>query len=154
MLRGRGNPNRKKSLDDHAETVESILHGLGVPIDSARMPDVDNGYGWHFKRGSAIIEIYTIEADAQGYFQVLSPIMHLPQTGLLPLYRRLLENNLQMTNASFGVFNDVVYVFNERPLQDLDPGEVEGIMTMVAGYADDFDNELVNEFGGRLYSQM
>lgn len=153
MFRGRGGNANDDPLGGHVQMVEAVLADMRVNLHAARMHDVDNGHGWRFKRGTAIIEIFVVMVDGQGYFQVLSPIMHLPHTGLLPLYRRLLENNLQMTNASLGVFNDVVYVSNERPLQDLDPSEAEGIITMVAGYADDMDNELVNEFGGRLYSQ-
>jgi ABC-type enterochelin transport system ATPase subunit len=61
---------------------------------------------------------------------------------------------MQLTNAALGVYQDVVYVFSERPLQDLDSSEASTIITMVAGYADDLDNALVNEYGGRLYSQI
>ncbi|MFW5692235.1 MAG: YbjN domain-containing protein [Chloroflexota bacterium] len=153
LFSGRNRSSRTKSLEHHAETVERILHDMDVDIENARI-DVDRGYGWTFKRGSAIIEVYIVEQEGRGYLQTLAPIMHLPETGLLPLYRRLLEYNLQLTNASLGVYFDVVYVFNERPLVALDAQEVNTIVTMVAGYADDLDNTLVNEFGGRLYSQI
>lgn len=152
MFAGRTNRGSSKSLDHFSRTVEEILTTLDVNLQEARL-DTDQGYGWHFLRGSAIIEIYITEQDGRGYLQVLSPIVHLPENGLLPFYRRLLEYNLQLTNASLGVYLDVVYVFNERPLQGLDASETNTIITMVAGYADDLDNELVNEFGGRLYSQ-
>lgn len=144
-----GNP----TLEHYAQTVESILHAMGVEPAQARL-NTEQGFGWGFRRGSAVIEIYVSEQEGQGYMQVLSPILHLPQTGLLPLYRRLLELNLQLTNASIGVYFDVVYIFNERPLKGLDANEANQIVTQVAGYADDLDNTLVNEFGGRLYSQV
>jgi hypothetical protein len=47
----------------------------------------------------------------------------------------------------------VVYIFSERPLAGLDGNEANFIISQIAGYADDLDNQLVNEFGGRLYSQ-
>lgn len=140
------------SLEHYANTVEDILEAIQVDPIQARM-STEQGFGWNFRRGSAIIEIYVSEQNGRGYLQVLAPIMHLPATGLLPLYRRLLELNLQLTNASLGVYYDVVYVFNERPLEGLDANETNNIITLVAGYADDLDNKLVNEFGGRLYSQ-
>ncbi|GAB4308080.1 MAG: hypothetical protein Kow00117_01350 [Phototrophicales bacterium] len=152
LFAGRNNRDSSKSLSHFARIVEEILTALDVNLQEARL-DTEQGYGWHFLRGSAIIEIYITEQNGRGYMQVLSPIIHLPETGLLPLYRRLLEYNLQLTNASLGVYLDVVYVFNERPLQGLDAAETNTIITMVAGYADDLDNELLNEFGGRLYSQ-
>lgn len=151
---GRGKrPEGGNNLQAYASTVERILTTIGVPVENARV-NTDQGYAWSFQRGSAIIELYVSQQEERGYFQVLSPIMHLPGTGLLPLYRRLLEFNLQLTNASLGVYLDVVYVFSERPLEGLDAVEANNIITQVAGYADEMDNMLVNEFGGRLYSQV
>lgn len=138
-------------LEQSAMTVEQILANIGVDPVSARM-SVQAGYGWNFQRGSALIEVY-ITQEERGYLQVLSPIMHLPTTNLLPLYRRLLELNLQLTNASVGVHQDVVYVFNERPLEGLDPAEADSIIRKLAIYADELDNSLVEEFGGRMYGQ-
>ncbi len=146
-------PNDHDPLLRHAQNVEAILQQIGVTPTQARL-QTEQGYGWHFRRGSAVIEIYVSEQDGRGYLQVLAPILHLPSAGLMPLYRRMLELNLQLTNASLGVYYDVVYVFNERPLIGLDPEETNNIITLVAGYADDLDNALVNEFGGRLFSQV
>lgn len=144
--------SRPQSLEHHRDTVEQILVTIGVEPAHARL-ETEQGFGWNFRRGSAIIEIYVSEQDDRGYLQVLAPIVHLPPQNLLPLYRRLLELNLQLTNASLGVYYDTVYVFNERSLQGLDHNETNEIITLVAGYADDLDNKLVEEFGGRLYSQ-
>ncbi|RMG81475.1 MAG: hypothetical protein D6712_16165 [Chloroflexi bacterium] len=143
---------KDQSLEAHAATVERILADIKVNPAEARLP-IEDGFGWSFRHGSATIEIYVSQKDGRGFLQVLSPIMHLPQTGLLALYRRLLELNLQLTNASLGVYLDVVYIYNERPLAGLDPVEANTIIELIAGYADELDNELVNEFGGRLYSQ-
>lgn len=145
-------PQQMGSLQQHATTVETILASIGVEPSRARM-NTDNGYGWSFQRGSALIEIYIAQQEGREYLQVLSPLMHVPAGGLLPLYRRLLELNLSLTNASLGVYLDVIYVFNERPLAGLDTGEANFIITQIAEYADDLDNQLVNEFGGRLYGQ-
>ncbi len=142
-----------KTLQDYAVTVEKILMAINIDPKQAKLK-TDQGYGWSFQRGSAVIEIYVTQHNDRGYFQVLSPIIHLPGTGLLQLYRRLLELNLQLTNASIGVYYDVVYIFSERLLEGMDATEANHIITMVATYADELDNELVNEFGGRLYAQV
>lgn len=146
------NRNDVKPLERHVRDVEIILQKIGVDITEAKM-SLEEGYGWEFRRGSASIEIYIVQREDKAYLQVLSPIMYLPQSNLLPLYRRLLDYNLQMTSASLGIFQDVVYVFNERPLHGLDADETDDIIDFVSGYADDLDNALVNEFGGRLYLQ-
>ena len=139
-------------LEAHAGTVEQILMSIGVDLNQARMK-TDSGFGWSFQRGSAVIEIFVSQQNGVGYFQVLSPIIHLPINGLLPLYRRLLELNLQMSNACLGMYLDVVYVFSERPLEGMDGNEANDIINLVASYADDFDDKLVGEFGGRLYAK-
>lgn len=151
MLSSRG--RRGASADQYAGLVEQILLGIGVDPALARM-NVESGFGWNFKRGSALIEIYIAQADDVAYFQVLSPIMHLPPTNLLPLYRRLLETNLQITNAAFGVHQDIIYIFSERRLEGMDAQEANTIINMVAQYADEFDDRLIAEFGGRLYNRI
>lgn len=151
MLSTRG--RRGASAGQYAGMVEQILLSIGVDPAPARMT-VETGYGWNFKRGSALIEIYITQAEDVAYFQVLSPILHLPLTNLLPLYRRLLEFNLQITNAAFGVHQDVVYVFSERRLEGMDAQEANTIINMVAQYADEFDDRLIAEFGGRLYNRI
>ncbi|MGQ9908099.1 MAG: YbjN domain-containing protein [Candidatus Flexifilum sp.] len=151
MLSARG--RRGANTGQYAGMVEQILLSIGVDPALARM-NVESGFGWNFKRGSALIEIYIAQAEDTAYFQVLSPLLHLPLTNLLPLYRRLLEVNLQITNAAFGVYQDIVYIFSERRLEGMDAQEANTIINMVAQYADEFDDRLLSEFGGRLYNRI
>ncbi len=153
-MRGRNQPaGYADNLQAYAGTVEQILAAIGIDPTAVRM-NTEEGYGWSFQRGSAVIEIYVNHQNDIGYLQVLSPIIHLPESNLLPLYRRLLELNLQLTNASLGIYLDVVYVFSERPLEGLDGNEANSIIDLVSAYADDLDDKLVNEFGGRLYAKV
>ena len=140
------------ALAGYAAMIQQILAALHIDADSARL-QVEGGYGWNFRYGSAIIEVYIHQNNEGVYFQALSPIVTLPQASLLPLYRHLLELNLQLTNAALGVYNDTVYIFSERPLQGLDQVEAESTIQHVANYADTLDDKLVNEFGGRLYNR-
>ena len=139
-------------LAQHAVMVQQALTASGIDPEQSRI-SVEAGYGWNFRYGSAIIEVYIHSNEEGRYFQVLSPIIHLPQAGLLPLYRRMLELNLQLVNAALGVYHDAVYVFSERPLDGLDQVEVSSTIARVASYADELDNKLVAEFGGRLYAR-
>ena len=151
---GRGAPKQAEEPDQLAlslQAVEGILAAIGVEPAAARMP-VERGYGWNFKRGSALIEVY-LTPEEQGYLQVVSPIMHLPAANLLALYRRLLELNLQLTNAALGLHEDVVYLYHERLLAGLDAGEADAIIRRLARYADELDDALAEEFGGRMYGR-
>lgn len=141
------------AMQTSAGAVEQILYGIGVDPASARMT-MQEGYGWSFRRGSATIEIYITQREGEGYVQVLSPILHLPTSGLLPLYRHLLELNLQLTDASLGVHLDVVYLYSERPVEGMDTDEANGMINLLAAYADELDDRLVDEFGGRLYGRV
>ncbi len=147
-----GGGDEQNPITQKARTIEAILQDIGLDPNEIRM-DTDEGYGWTFRRGSAVVEIYLSVQEGVGYLQVLSPIMHIPASATLPLYRNLLELNLTLTSAALGVYNDVVYVFYERPIEGLDGVEANDIITKVAGYADDLDDRLVAEFGGRLYMQ-
>ncbi|MCY3574052.1 MAG: YbjN domain-containing protein [Chloroflexi bacterium] len=144
-------PAPAQPLELSRQAVEGILQALGLEARSARM-QVASGFGWHFQRGSALIEIY-LTPEEQGYLQVLSPILHLPPGNLLALYRRLLELNLQLTNAALGLHEDVVYLYHERLLAGLDAVEADAIIRRLAGYADELDDALAAEFGGRLYGR-
>jgi len=139
-------------LAGYAGMIQQILEMLRIDPGSARLP-VESGYGWNFRYGSAIIEVYIHSNNEGSYFQVLAPIITLPQSALLPLYRRMLELNLQLTNAALGVYHDTVYIFSERQLEGLDQGEAQITIQRVADYADTLDNKLVDEFGGRLYNR-
>jgi hypothetical protein len=150
---GRNKQPAGVKLEVYAGTVEQMLTNLGIDPAQARM-NTQEGYGWSFRRGSAVIEIYITQQGGVGYLQVLSPIMHLPPQGLLPLYRHLLELNLKLTNAAMGVYLDVVYIFNERPVDGLDAVETNAIINQIAQYADELDDKLVAEFGGRLYARI
>lgn len=153
-LFGRGRQDKNETSDPlafSARAVEGILAQIGVDAAAARM-DVDSGYGWNFLRGSALIEVY-VTPEELGYLQVLAPIMHLPSGNLLPLYRRMLELNLELTNAALGLHEDVVYLYHERILEGLDANEADVIIRRLARVADELDDALVDEFGGRLYGQ-
>ena len=138
-------------FDASLRAVEAILGAIGVDPQAARM-EVESGYGWNFQRGSALIEVY-LRPEESGYLQALSPIMHLPASNLLALYRRLLELNLQLTNAALGVHEDVVYLYHERLLAGLDAAEADAIIRRLARYADELDDALSEEFGGRMYGR-
>lgn len=152
-FKGRNRATGENALEGYVGTIEQILASVGIDPVKSRMR-TETGFGWSFPRNSAVIEIFVSQQDGVGYLQVLAPMMHLPSNALLPLFRRLLEMNLQLTNAALGVYLDVVYVFSERPLEGLDGSEADTIINIVANYADDLDDKLVGEFGGRLYAKV
>ena len=105
-FRGRNRATGENALESYAATIEQILASVGIDPVKSRMR-TETGFGWSFQRNSAVIEIFVSQQDGIGYLQVLSPMMHLPSNALLPLFRRLLEMNLQLTNAALGVYLEI-----------------------------------------------
>lgn len=138
-----------------AARIDDILRSFGVDPTLAR---IDDGKGtsfvWQFQRGTALVEVMLLNDSGKPFFQVCSPIIHLPQDGLIRLYRRLLEYNMQLSGAAFAIYRDVVYVVHERALAGLDDTEAHEMISTVAAFADQLDDRLVAEFGGRLFGQV
>jgi len=149
------NPNPmppNSDLGAVAIRIDGVLTALGLNPTEARIPD---SYTWQFQRGTALIEVRLVQEDgANTFFQISAPVMHLPHDNLLRLYRRLLELNMQLVGAAFAIYRDVIYLVDERPVPGLDDNEAHAMINTVAGFADQLDDSLVNEFGGRLYGQV
>ena len=134
-----------------SKIIENLLRTSAIDPLHARL-EVETGFGWSFNRGSALIEIYLTDQSGVGYLQVLSPLIHMPpEDKRPPLYKRLLELNMALAGASLGIYMDVVYLFIETPLANLKIVEVNNIILRISSYANELNNDIVNEFGGRLY---
>lgn len=140
------------NLSAVAIRIDGVLTALGINPSAARIPDT---FTWQFQRGTALIEMRLIQEEGGNtFFQISAPVMHIPHDNLLRLYRRLLELNMQLVGAAFAVYRDVVYLVDERPVPGLDDTEAHAMINTVAGFADQLDDLLVEEFGGRLYGQV
>lgn len=149
---GNTRPLKPSTMQDYVPIIDTVLKELNIDVNTSRLT-VDNGYGWRFKRGSVQINVMLTQGEDRSYFQVYAPILYLPATGILAMYRRMLEMNLKLTSASLGLYNDTVYVFSERYLLGLDPEEAKALIANVGQYADELDNKLASEFGARMFLQ-
>jgi hypothetical protein len=148
--------SRKKTTDEgdikeSVKLIRDVLSKIGIngtpqPIDGGK------GFGWVLQRGSAVVYVMINDVNGKGYFKVVSPIIYLPAENLLPFYRAILEINMELTSAALGVQEDKICVVSERSIAGLDSVEADEIIKRVAYYADELDNKLVSEFGGRLFS--
>ncbi|XWX02833.1 YbjN domain-containing protein [Aggregatilineales bacterium SYSU G02658] len=146
----RGRQPQSSGREHAAQLVEQVLRAASVDPAASRIPVAD-GMGWKFVYGSAQVEVYITSKQETDYLQVLCPIMYLPHHGLLAFYRRLLELNMIVPNIRFGVYGDLVYLYSERTLAGLDLQETYEIISTLTRNADEYDNRLVDEFGGRLF---
>jgi len=142
-----------EDIKESAKIVSEVLGKIGIndkpqPINGGR------GFGWSLQRGSAVVYISINNIENVGYFRVLSPILYLPSENILPFYRTLLEINMELTNAALALQDDKVCVLSERTIAGLDSVEADETIKRVSYYADQLDNKLAAEFGGRLYSEV
>lgn len=143
---------KKTERGDIKESIKIVCDVLAkIGIDQTPRPfDGGNGFGWTLQRGSAVVHVMVAGRDGEGIFKVISPILILPTENLLPLYRTMLEINMELSTAALAVQEDKVCVVSMRSINGLDSEEADEIIKRVAYYADELDNKLSAEFGGRL----
>jgi anti-sigma factor RsiW len=151
------NPSRgfpvENDFENAKKLVEATIRKIGLDPAATRAQAVgDRQAAWTLKRGSAsvLVTVTQREDEDTTYLRVASPVVTLPadKSAHDALFRRLLELNAGgLANAAFGVMGDRVVVVSERPVANLDEGEVEQMVRHTAAVADTFDDRLEKEFG-------
>jgi hypothetical protein len=145
---GRTYPDARGLIDAYIGRFSAkVSEAAGQEI---RFDPLDRDGYTSVSRGSATIGINVIEE--QGILFFLARIMPVPVTGREEFYRRLLEINYFATSdGAFAVERetDTVYLRALRSLGGLDYEEFEDMLHTVASVADEWDDRLIEEFGGR-----
>lgn len=145
------NKVKETTAGDCIRMVEKFISNIGLNPNESRLQDKDT-IGWSLVRGSAFIYIILNNNSGLNTIRIISPILYLPKENILPFYRRCLEINMGLVNCAIGVHENKVTIINERPIEGLDPEELEGTINYLSGVADDLDNRLADEFGATMYS--
>ncbi len=118
---------------------------LGVALE----PLDDSGYTL-IQRGSASLGINVF--PEQNVMIFLACIMDVPETGQLALFRKLLELNLLKTkDGAFAIDSreKKIYLRALRGLEGLDYAEFVDLVRTLSEVADEWDDKLQAEFGGK-----
>jgi cytochrome c1 len=147
---------QQAELDRVTDIVQKHLESGGLEPDQVKMKTADKHPAWAFRQGSASVRIHLLPGDKEsdyGYFQVVAPVIILPESEREQVFQRLLELNAdQLWSCAFAIRQDRVIITADRTTRDLDGSEVVEMIERVAAYADKFDDELVEEFGGTRYT--
>ncbi|MDY0004141.1 MAG: YbjN domain-containing protein [Polyangia bacterium] len=150
------NEKKQSDLERIVELIESHLKEEGLVPADVLMKTSDGHPAWAFRQGSASVRIHLLPAEKEsdhGYFQVVAPVIILPEEGREKIFERLLSLNAdQLWSCAFAIRQDRVIITADRTTRDLDRSEVIEMIERVAAYADKFDDELVEEFGGTRYT--
>lgn len=131
-----------------ATMIERCLAELGHDVAASRAGD----HQWKIQHGSATVRVALIDRDDYVHLRIVAPVMLTDarvDTG--KLYRKLLRlNATDVFGAAFAVEQNAVQLVAERSTLDLDTSEIRDLVRRVCAYADAWDDQLVDEFGGRV----
>ncbi|AXY67578.1 YbjN domain-containing protein [Thermosynechococcus sichuanensis E542] len=134
-----------ENLVEIIETVIASLHQGDTPL----VGQTDSGKIWMFRYGSAEVFVQLGGQTEEDFLTIWSPVLPLPVTDELGLYRKLLTLNwLSTLEAHFAIAEDQVQVVATRTLGGITAGEISRLITIVATLADDYDDPLRAEFKG------
>lgn len=134
------------------EMVNEILKGHGMENpDECRDESADGVVSWSMDSGSALVWL-TIRKTGEGYISITSPLVRLPAGDTAAVLRYCMEQNSTQP-ITLSLNSDVIYAGAGRTLTDLDKSEVEAMIGLVAGYADQLDNQLAEQFGCEMIGE-
>ncbi|OGF62578.1 MAG: hypothetical protein A2Y62_11745 [Candidatus Fischerbacteria bacterium RBG_13_37_8] len=134
------------NIVQYEKMVNDLIGSFGVDPEKCRHRPRNL---WSLYKGSALIYIEIFKADKDDFIEASSPIMKLPSRNLLAFYRKLLELNFQNLGVKYFVRDDWVYLAENRQLQGLDYDELRVMVERVGGFADQWDDPLIEEFKSR-----
>lgn len=140
-------------LSPYYALVEQVITEIGVDPATTRGATEGN---WTLQKGSAKVwvDVWYIESQNQGYFQVMSPVMPLPAADQFPaLFRELLEINDKLFGVGFTIAKEYVWLKHIREVVGLDKSEVAAMMQRVGVYADDYDDYLIGKYASGLANE-
>lgn len=133
-------------MASHLEVIETVIASLDQD-DSAMVSKTDDGYLWKFKYGTVEVFVQLTGLSDEDTLTVWSPVHKLPVQNETGLMRHLLELNCGETfEACFGILNQDIVILASRVLEDINPGEISRLMTIVASIADQQDEVLSAEY--------
>ena len=131
--------------------VESVIKDLDIDPEECSLEGAGEGAAWRVARGSAHVMI-AINPAGEGKaarLRIISPLIQMDENTSMALFRRLLElNGTELPGIFFGVIGDKVVLLAERSVAGLDRAEVAELLSSIGFYADKYDDDLVEQFGG------
>jgi len=135
-----------ENLQYYYDMVEKCISDLGVDPSLCRG---DKPGQWSLKKGSASvwIDVWHIDQENRGYFQVLAPVMEVPLTNQQSFFQELLELNYTLYGVAFVKYQNWIYVKLIRECDGLEQKEAAATINRVGWYADEYDDKLKVKYG-------
>ncbi|MBD3639250.1 MAG: YbjN domain-containing protein [Crocinitomicaceae bacterium] len=133
------------NIQTYYDMVESCIRQLGVDPATCRG---DRPGAWSLVRGSAkvYIDCWHIESQGRPYFQVMSPVMKVPEQNKETFFYDLLSFNDKLFSCAFSIYNEWAWIKMIRECDGLDASETLAIIQRVGAYADQYDDLLKQHY--------
>src|SRR5262245_64638001 len=142
---------RESNLASTVALVEEVLGELGHDAAGSRVEGTNALHAWQVRKGSALTTVSLISRTQFTHLRVCSTVMTVDgRVDRAALNAHLLALNGSLCGAAFATEGAHILLVAERSTLDLDRSEVRGLIERVTTYADDHDDELVQQFGGKM----
>jgi hypothetical protein len=134
-----------EDLNKYYIIVEEGIRQAGVDPELCR----SNSEGqWNLKRGNTElwVDLWYVEEENHTYFQVMTPLVSLPDENKEVFYRELLDLNYQMISACFVTYKDGVYIKITKEAETLSPEELVLCLSRVGYYGEVFEEGFIRKF--------
>lgn len=143
-----------KDNDYYIKMVETCYGDLtNIKASEHIIEDDETHKSWELFSGNVVTYIYLNFKNEIPTLRVLTPLVYMPQSNILPMYRECLELNNSVYYGSICIIKDVVFLVMQRPLDGLDAEQFKNIILYFAGFGDDLDDKLAEKFGAQLYKR-
>lgn len=144
----------KGTVENVIEMLDQYYKRRNLDISGHEVNSCE-GYGWWLQEGSAMVYIF-VQEDPRGgapLLKINSPILHFPDKNKEDFFAKLLELNRDLSCCSFATYEGIVLITSQRPIQGLDPEELNTLVWNVSHAADVFDDLLAKEFNARHFRE-
>lgn len=133
------------NIQTYYDMIEGCIRQLGVDPTTCRGNQAGS---WALFRGSAkvYIDCWHIESEGRAYFQVMAPVMKVPDQNRETFFFDLLSFNDKLFSCAFALYNDWAWIKMIRECDGLDVDEAMAIIQRVGSYADQYDDLLKQHY--------
>jgi hypothetical protein len=135
-----------EDLQKYYAIVEEGIKQAGVDPELCRSETEGQ---WNLKRHESEVWIDVWPAENEGghtYFQVMTPLVEIPQENETAFYRELLDLNYQMVGASLVTYKNGAYVKFTGEVATMTPEQVAVAMQRVGYYGYHFEQGFIKRF--------
>jgi len=128
--------------------IEASIRELGVDPALCR-GDKNGQWSMTYKGSTVWIDLFNFPNNPEKYyFQVMSPLLRVPDRNIEAFALNLLEINHNLYGSWISKKNDWFYVMSLREADNLDKSEIDAAFDRVAFYSADYHGKLTFKFEG------